>query len=90
MCVCAETLFTFETIEHFLSYSKHKWMTITGNGTFLSPGIIIIDWKVLNDPSSRLTHFIDDKRRTDTIDNNYPLTISRTQSFGIHSNRNRL
>lgn len=30
-------------------------MTIHGNGTFLSPGIVIIDWKILKDPSSKYT-----------------------------------
>lgn len=37
----------------YLLHSQHKYMTLTGNGTFLSPGIIILDWRVLNDPTSK-------------------------------------
>lgn len=40
-------------------YSGHKWMTIHGNGTFISPGILVIDWKVLRAPTGLKMLIID-------------------------------
>lgn len=45
--------FIYIVIISFYDPSHHKWITIHGNGTFISPGIIIIDWVILNKPSGK-------------------------------------